>query len=142
MNKSLKFGEMVYGPFPFADADGEKSRWVLVLGEQGDRVLVAYCTTNPEWPGAFRLGALPFGDNKVSNLFLRRLELVQKERLNTVKGVHSAPGLYQSGLLETIVKMARLNQFGELSASVSADATAMIGWRVAALAKKAAKSRK
>lgn len=74
----LKFGDFVFGEFPFSDG-GSKNRWVFVVEDLGDAVLVVYCTTNPAWPNSVRLGQLQ--DGKVTHLVPNRWEIVRKTRL-------------------------------------------------------------
>lgn len=80
-----QFGQMPYGPFPFIECDTEKNRRVFVLLDDGEQVVVAYCTTNP-LEHSVSLGRC---DEKVSNLAAWRWEVIQKERLHVSKGVVS-----------------------------------------------------
>lgn len=109
-DRRFAFGDMVYLPFPFADADAEKNRWAFVLLDARDKVVVAYCTTNPAWTsGTISLGMMA---GKVSNLVAPVWEVVSKERLILSRGVNRA-NLRIPGLLGLIGKVCRINRNGE-----------------------------
>ncbi len=108
-DRRFAFGDMVYLPFPFADADAEKNRWAFVLLDARDKVVVAYCTTNPAWTsGSISLGKM---SDKVSNLVAPVWEVVSKERLILSRGVLRA-NLRIPGLLGLIGKVCRVSRNG------------------------------
>lgn len=122
--QELRFGDMVYGAFPYSDADNEKNRYMFVLADMGENVLVAYCTTNPEWPGSIRLGLIGEGaSRKVSNLVLGRFELIVKERLSRyVQKLHApVPGLGEV-IAKAAIGRANRGEFEELSKRVAEQA--------------------
>lgn len=114
----LKFGQMVFGPFPFAESDAEKNRWAMVLRDEGDQVVVAYCTTNPSIEGAVSLGKCA---DKVSNLVAYRWEVIQKERLHNHKGV-IRPGRWSKEVLDMIGVCAKAQIYKGYSDAILAEA--------------------
>ncbi|WP_425953266.1 hypothetical protein [Ralstonia pseudosolanacearum] len=87
-----KFGDLIWGYFPHEQAKRrglveESSRWMFVLQDLGRRVLVCYCTTNPELRShkPYRLGLIPGG--KVTYLVPDRWEIIDKSRISFPRGV-------------------------------------------------------
>lgn len=135
--KKYSFGEMAYGSFPYLGADGAKDRWVFVLADHGDMVIVAYCTTNPEWPGSVRLGQV--ADHKVCNLVPYRWEAIQKERFVTHKGVFRA-NLDNPDVLPAIGVFAKNGKYDGYSQEILEEARRQRDYVVARRAKRDAKA--
>lgn len=112
------FGQMPYGPFPYAECDAEKNRRVMVLLDEGDKVVVAYCTTNPNLEHSVPLGRC---DDKTSNLVAYRWEVIQKERLSKAKGV-CKPQRWGKPMLDMIGLCAKAGLYAGYSAKILAEA--------------------
>jgi len=138
-----RFGDLVYGHFPHEDTYGrghaeESSRWMFVLLDLGCRVLVCYCTTNPELKAykPYRFGLIPGG--RVTYLVPDRFEVIDKSRISLPRGVER---IEYSHVLACIGMSARRGIYDGYSAQVLETVLNEAQWAEKRKAKLAARSR-
>ncbi len=141
--EQYNFGDLVFGEFPFDEArangrDDGKSRWVFVLRDMGDTILVCYCTTNPEPTGyqAIRFGQL--ADGRVTNLVPSRVEAILKQRIVTSKGKQRVAFDHLLPYIGRAAKVMPQRFFG-LADVVLNECKLQAGYAIARAQKKAAK---
>lgn len=129
------FGQMPFGPFPFSDCDAEKNRRVMVLLDEDDKVVVAYCTTNPTYEHTVSLGKC---DDKVSNLVAWRWEVVQKERFMANRGIAS-PSRWSKEMIDMVALCAKSGLYKGYGPRILAECRRQRDFLLAKATKKATK---
>ena len=135
----IPFGTVVYTQFfPFAEeACFGRAGYAFVLEDQGDNVLVAFLTSNPQ--GTVRVGAL--ADGRVTNLNPHRSAVISKSSL--VNGKQQRVGF--DHLLRYILSAAMAGSYGEAGSRIETESRLQYGYaqkRAEKAALKAAKLRK
>ncbi|WP_432263118.1 hypothetical protein [Cupriavidus sp. TMH.W2] len=138
-----RFGDLIFGYFPHEQAKchgqvEESSRWMFVLQDLGRRVLVCYCTTNPELRchKPYRFGLIPGG--KVSYLVPDRWEVIDKSRVFLPRGVERIEFTH---VLAYIGMAAKRGVYDGYSATVLESAVKEAQWAEKRKAKLATRSK-
>lgn len=142
-NQTVVFGTLLRAAFP----DCGKVRWVFTLADLGDRVLVAYCTSNPAWGSGISIGNV-IGD-KVTNLILEKFCVLNKDDIYWAKSHRPDGGMFRVDpfqlhdprvLLRHLKALADHGTYGEYRNTVLAQIDLSIRYAKERAAKLAAKA--